>query len=186
MGGFCHVPVCRHFKKLLTAVTGLLSGPIYATTQQQDGGSSLDIYHLMYLSRGLRHGPRRPIARAIGNIRSARGIVTDADVESARKYCVNQLRSAVSILFQFVQYSNLLLVGRVTTTHTSSANSYPAPPKMPTMLCEPSTSSLPVSRRLSPIQPSASFVCSFGGTPSIKPLLVTLLGSQSQFCSIGP
>lgn len=48
----------------------------------------------MYLSHSLRHGPGRPLVRALGSVRTAkvRGIATEADIESARKYCVNQLR----------------------------------------------------------------------------------------------
>lgn len=51
----------------------------------------------MYLSRGLRHGPRRPVARLVASVSAApkRGIVTDADVDKARKYCVEQLRSVL-------------------------------------------------------------------------------------------
>ncbi|KAF3770603.1 hypothetical protein M406DRAFT_285350 [Cryphonectria parasitica EP155] len=55
----------------------------------------------MSFSRSLGRGSVRPFARRIGNfssldinlnLASRRGVVTEADVESARKYCVGQLR----------------------------------------------------------------------------------------------
>lgn len=100
----------------------------------------------MNTSRCLRHAAGRPTLQVAGRLRLSRGIVTDADVESARKYCVNQLRCVVSsaILSQLTVIDSHLtchFTDRETTMHTSSANSCRDPPKMPTMPCEPSTSS---------------------------------------------
>lgn len=46
----------------------------------------------MNTSTCLRHASGRPVIRAAGKTRPNRGIVTDADVDSARRYCVHQLR----------------------------------------------------------------------------------------------
>lgn len=45
---------------------------------------------MLYTQHGLRHGLLRSLLRSRGAFH--RGIVTDADVEQARKYCLNQLR----------------------------------------------------------------------------------------------
>lgn len=104
----------------------------------------------MRLSHSLRHRPGRPTAQLGGNIKTPvngsftarRGIVTDADVESARKYCVSQLRSETTPSHHIQccpaishSVSDLLSIGKVTTTPISSANSFLGLPTMPMMLC---------------------------------------------------
>ena len=88
---------------------------------------------------------------------------TNADIEKARQYCVNQLRSAQlraffpllipSFPICHAQGENVYdteltgSTGRATTTPISFVNLSPGPPEMPTMPCARSISSSPASPR---------------------------------------
>lgn len=154
------LPACRHSKCSGRKVTIEALAPARfcriailvvrigrARCNSKDGAVHFRVFlNIMYLSHSLRHGPGRPMVRALAVVRTARarGITTEADIESARKYCVNQLRSAThenSTLAQGNLLTCLAPVGKATTIPTSSANSSLDPPKMPTMRYGLSTSS---------------------------------------------